>query len=54
MNEKRNVVAHSSSGVNLTLDELDQLEEYRSWLQEKFSGLDVEEIEEIETETIYN
>lgn len=54
VNEKRNVVAHSSSGVNLTLDELDQLEEYRSWLQEKFSGLDVEEIEEIEAETIYN
>ncbi|WP_018751738.1 DGQHR domain-containing protein [Paenibacillus sanguinis] len=53
VNEKRNAVAHSSSGVTLTLDELAQLEEYRNWLQHQFTGLEQEEIEE-EIETLYS
>jgi DGQHR domain-containing protein len=37
VNEKRNVVAHPSAAVTLTLEELAQLEEYHSWLINQIS-----------------
>lgn len=52
VNEKRNAVAHSSSGITLTLDELSQLEEYKNWLQQQFSIF--EEVEEEDTMAIYS
>lgn len=37
VNEKRKIVAHPSSAVTLTLDELGQLEEYEKWLEGQIS-----------------
>jgi len=53
VNDKRNAVAHSSSGITLSLDELNELEEYKSWLQKQFSNYDEEAIQEEETESVY-
>ncbi len=33
VNEKRNIVSHVSSGINLSREELDQLEEYDRWFE---------------------
>lgn len=38
VNEKRNSVAHPSSGVTLSIEELDELETYQTWLMEKCTG----------------
>ena len=35
INEKRNVVAHPSSAITISIEELSQLEEYRDWLMSK-------------------
>ena len=35
VNLKRNVVSHASSGKTLTIDELNQLEQYAEWLRQK-------------------
>jgi DGQHR domain-containing protein len=39
INLKRNIVAHPSSGKTLTIDELNQLEEYTAWLTQKIGEL---------------
>jgi DNA sulfur modification protein DndB len=38
VNEKRNIVAHPSATVTLTLEELAQLEEYQEWLDNQISA----------------
>lgn len=38
VSEKRNVVAHPSSGVSLSIEELNELETYQTWLIEKCTG----------------
>lgn len=38
VNEKRNAIAHASSGVSLSIEELDELETYHAWLKEKCTG----------------
>lgn len=38
VNEKRNIVAHPSAAVTLTLEELAELEEYQSWLLGQISA----------------
>jgi DNA sulfur modification protein DndB len=38
VNEKRNIVAHPSAAVTLTLEELAQLEEYQGWLDNQVSA----------------
>lgn len=53
INEKRNVVAHSSSGITLSLDELNQLEEYKRWLQKQFFNVDEDGSHKEETESVY-
>jgi DGQHR domain-containing protein len=35
VNLKRNIVSHASSGKTLTIEELDQLEQYGEWLRQK-------------------
>lgn len=51
VNEWRNQVAHASSGVNLHVDVLNQLEQYMLWLKQKASSIDLEtEDSEIENE----
>ena len=37
VNEKRNIVAHPSAAVTLTLEDLSQLEEYQRWLDSNIS-----------------
>ena len=37
INEKRNIVAHPSAAVTLTLEELAQLEDYQAWLDTQIS-----------------
>ncbi len=38
LNDKRNIVAHPSSGISLSLEELAELEGYENWLKGKISG----------------
>jgi DNA sulfur modification protein DndB len=38
INEKRKIVAHSTSGVTLSIDDLNQLEEYKNWLDNRIIG----------------
>jgi len=38
VNEKRKIVSHSSSGITLSIDDLNQLEEYKKWLQNQVIG----------------
>lgn len=38
VNEKRNIVAHPSAAVSLTLEELAQLEDYQRWLDDRISA----------------
>jgi DNA sulfur modification protein DndB len=38
VNEKRNAIAHASSGVSLSIEELDELENYQAWLIGKSTG----------------
>jgi DNA sulfur modification protein DndB len=38
VNEKRNIVAHPSAAVTLTLEEVAQLEEYQNWLSNQISA----------------
>lgn len=46
VNEKRNVVAHPSSGISLSIEELDELETYQTWLIEKSTGNTAEDVVE--------
>jgi hypothetical protein len=39
VNLKRNIVSHASSGKTLTVEELNQLEQYGEWLRRKKGGL---------------
>jgi DNA sulfur modification protein DndB len=50
INLKRNIVAHPSSGKTLTIDELNQLEEYSGWLTKKLGEL-ADTAATVETET---
>jgi hypothetical protein len=38
LNEKRNSVAHSSSGVSLSFEDLAQVQEYEDWLRRQIAG----------------
>lgn len=38
LNDKRNIVAHASSAITLTVEELSQLEEYDKWLAAQMAG----------------
>jgi DGQHR domain-containing protein len=38
VNEKRNLVAHPTSGVSLSVEELAELESYESWLKSSIAG----------------
>ena len=38
LNDKRNIVAHASSAITLTVEELSQLEEYDRWLAAQMAG----------------
>src|SRR5690606_10809648 len=42
INEMRNVVAHASSGVSLSLEQVSGLESYESWLKQKVNALDTD------------
>ena len=44
LNEKRNIVAHASAGIALSLEELAQLEEYERALNERLSGAPTQEL----------
>jgi hypothetical protein len=53
VNEKRNIVSHPSSAVNLSMSDLNQLEEYEQWLNTQISGnhdAEIQETEVIQTE----
>jgi len=39
VNEKRRVVAHASSGMMLSIEDLEQLQGYEQWLNQHISGL---------------
>ena len=38
LNQKRNCVAHSSSGVTLSIEDLSQIQEYEHWLNQQIEG----------------
>jgi DNA sulfur modification protein DndB len=38
LNQKRNCVAHSSSGVSLSIEDLNQVQEYEEWLRRQIAG----------------
>jgi len=38
LNQKRNCVAHSSSGVSLSIEDLNQVQEYEDWLRRQIAG----------------
>jgi DGQHR domain-containing protein len=38
LNQKRNCVAHSSSGISLSLSDLNQIQEYEEWLRQQIAG----------------
>jgi DNA sulfur modification protein DndB len=38
VNEKRNLVAHPTSGMSLSLEELAELESYEGWLKTSIAG----------------
>ena len=38
LNEKRRCVAHSSSGVSLSIEDLNQVQEYDDWLRRQIAG----------------
>jgi DNA sulfur modification protein DndB len=40
LNQKRNCVAHSSSGVSLSIEDLNQVQHYEEWLRQQISGGD--------------
>ena len=42
INEMRNVVAHASSGVTLSVEQVSALEGYESWLNQKARAIDVD------------
>ena len=42
LNDKRNVVSHVSSGVSLSIEELNQLVRYDEWLRDKINGQTIE------------
>jgi DNA sulfur modification protein DndB len=52
VNVKRNAVAHASSGIMLSIEELDQLKAYLDWLKQRniFSSVDSNEVEASENE----
>jgi len=38
LNQKRNCVAHSSSGVSLSIEDLNQVQDYEEWLRRQIAG----------------
>jgi DNA sulfur modification protein DndB len=38
LNQKRNCVAHSSSGISLSIEDLNQVQEYEEWLRRQLAG----------------
>ncbi len=38
ISQRRNIVAHPSSAITITFEELDELQKYRIWLSEKLQG----------------
>lgn len=48
LNERRNVVAHASSAVTLSFDELEELEEIDRWLKSSLSGGGFDGAEQVE------
>lgn len=53
LNDRRNVVAHSSSGISLSIEELSQIQQYEQWLQQQVAGGNSADVTEdvAETET---
>lgn len=54
VNNNRNVVSHPSSGVTLSIEELEQLEDYKKWLQGQLLQMDFDTIDEEETDPVLN
>lgn len=53
VNERRNIVSHPSSAITLSLEDLAQLEDYKSWLMQQLQGNDFLETEsEVDQEAI--
>lgn len=46
LNEKRNVVAHVTSGVSIPFEDLNTLQEYEKWLNAKIAGTSVPPVDE--------
>ncbi|TAL07390.1 MAG: hypothetical protein EPO07_00280 [Verrucomicrobia bacterium] len=38
LNQKRTCVAHSSSGISLSIEDLNQVQEYEEWLRRQITG----------------